>query len=63
MKETNFNDLKNNFDILCKTGNEENEAISLKLKSNRKVLILPEENFNAIQKFCITLTPQPFQNK
>lgn len=61
MKETNFNDLKNNFDVLCKTVNEENEAISLKLKSNRKVIILPEENYNAIQKFCVTLSPQPFQ--
>lgn len=61
MKETNFTDLKNNFDTLCKTVNDENQAVSLTLKSNRKVLILPEENYNAIQRFCITLSPQPFQ--
>lgn len=60
MKETNFKELKDNFDIFCKTINEENQAISLNLKSNRKVLILPEENYDAIQKFCVTLSPQLF---
>ena len=43
MRNINFTDLSENFDSVCNTVNGEKEAVTLTLKSNRKVYIMPEE--------------------
>ena len=54
MKEINFNSLKNDFDAICDQVNQDKEAVTLTLKSNRKVYIMPEESYDNIQRFVIT---------
>lgn len=59
MKEINFTTLKNNFNTICNQVNDEKEAVTLTLKSNRKVYIMPEENYDKIERFVITtLSPK-----
>ena len=53
MKNINFTDLRENFDSVCNTVNGEKEAVTLTLKSNRKVYIMPEEDYDCIQRFII----------
>ena len=38
MKEINFNSLMNDFDAICNQLNQDKEAVTLTLKSNRKVI-------------------------
>lgn len=54
MKEITFNSLKNDFDTICDQVNDNKEAVTLTLKSNRKVYIMPEENYDKIERFVIT---------
>ncbi len=54
MKEITFNTLQNDFDALCEQVNQDKEAITLTLKSNRKVYIMSEENYDNIERFVIT---------
>lgn len=56
MQEISFTSLKNDFESLCTTVNEEQESLTLTLKNNRKVYILPEEDYKNIQSFCITFS-------
>ena len=53
MRNINFTDLSENFDSVCNTVNGEKEAVTLTLKSNRKVYIMPEEDYDSIQHFII----------
>lgn len=53
MRNINFTDLSKNFDSVCNTVNGEKEAVTLTLKSNRKVYIMPEEDYDSIQHFII----------
>ena len=46
MKDISFNNLRENFDDVCNTVNGDKEAVTLTLKSNRKVYIMPEEDNN-----------------
>lgn len=54
MNEITFSSLKNDFDSICNQVNEEKEAVTLTLNSNRKVYILPEENYDSMQQFVIS---------
>lgn len=54
MKEITFTSLKNNFDEICNEVNTEKETVTLTLKSNRKVYIMPEESYDNIDRFFIT---------
>ena len=54
MKEITFTSLKNNFEAICDEVNQDKEAVTLTLKSNRKVYIMPEESYDNIQRFVIT---------
>lgn len=54
MNEINFESLTNDFDAVCNQVNDDKEVLTLTLKSNRKVYIMPEENYDSIQKFVIT---------
>lgn len=54
MKEITFTSLKNNFDEICNEVNTEKETVTLTLKSNRKVYIMPEESYDNIERFFIT---------
>lgn len=53
MKDINFSNLRENFDDVYNTVNENKEAVTLTLKSNRKVYIMPEEDYDRIQRFVI----------
>lgn len=53
MRNINFTDLRENFDDVCNEVNGEKEAVTLTLKSNRKVYIMPEESYDNIQRFII----------
>ena len=53
MRNINFTDLSENFDSVCNTVNGEKEEVTLTLKSNRKVYIMPEEDYDSIQHFII----------
>ena len=53
MRNINFTDLSENFDSVCNTVNDEKEAVTRTLKSNRKVYIMPEEDYDSIQHFII----------
>ena len=53
MRDISFSNLRENFDDVYNTVNEDKEAVTLTLKSNRKVYILPEEDYNSIQRFII----------
>lgn len=54
MNEITFTSLKDNFDTICNQVNEDNEAVTLTLKSKRKVFLMPEESYNNIQRFVVT---------
>lgn len=54
MTELSFESLKNDFDAVCNQVNEEKEAVTLTLKSNRKVYIMPEESYDQIERFVFT---------
>ena len=54
MNEISFTTLKNDFDNVCNQVNDHKEAITLTLKSNRKVYIMPEESYDNIQRFVIS---------
>lgn len=54
MNEITFSSFKNDFDTICNQVNEEKEAVTLTLKSNRKVYILPEENYDCMQHILIS---------
>lgn len=53
VKEMDFMSLKNNFDAVCDSVNDNGEAVALNLKSGRKVYIMPEENYDNISHFVI----------
>ena len=53
MRNIDFTDLRENFDSVCNTVNGEKEAVTLTLKNNRKVYIMPEEDYDNIQRFVI----------
>ncbi len=53
LKEMDFTSLKNNFNEICDEINSGSKAVSLSLKSGRKVFILPEENYNSISHFVM----------
>lgn len=53
VKEMDFVSLKNNFDAVCDDVNGNGEAVTLTLKSGRKVFIMPEENYDEISHFVI----------
>ena len=53
MRDISFNNLRENFDDVCSTVNRNKEAVTLTLKSNRKVYIMPEEDYDNIQRFII----------
>ena len=54
MKEINFESLKSDFDAVCNQVNDDKEVLTLTLKSNRKVYIMPEENYDSIKTFIVT---------
>lgn len=54
MKEITFTSLRNNFDEICNEVNTEKETVTLTLKSNRKVYIMPEESYDNIERFFVT---------
>lgn len=59
MKEINFNSLKNDFDAISDLVNQDKETVTLTLKSNRKVYIMPEESYDKVERFVITtLSPK-----
>lgn len=53
LKEMDFTTLKNNFDEICDEINKSDEAVTLTLKSGRKVFIMPEKNYNNISRYVI----------
>lgn len=64
MKEINFNSLKNDFDAICDQVNQDKEAVTLTLKNNRKVYIMPEENYDKVERFVITtLSPKTLSSR
>ena len=64
MKEITFTFLKNDFDAICDEVNQDKEAVTLTLKSNRKVYIMPEESYDNIERFVITtLSPKTLSSR
>lgn len=64
MKEITFTSLKNDFDAICDEVNQNKEAVTLTLKSNRKVYIMPEESYDNIERFVITtLSPKTLSSR
>ena len=64
MKEINFNSLKNDFDAICDQVNQDKEAVTLTLKNNRKIYIMPEENYDKVERFVITtLSPKTLSSR
>lgn len=53
MKEINFTSLKNNFEAISDQVNGNHETVTVSLKSGRKVYVMPEENYDQIQRFII----------
>lgn len=54
MNEISFTTLKNDFNNVCNQVNEGKEAVTLTLKSKRKVYIMPEESYDNIERFVIS---------
>lgn len=54
MDEVTFTTLRDNFDAICNQVNDDKEAVTLTLKSGRKVFLMPEENYNSIERIFIT---------
>ena len=64
MKEITFTSLKNDFDAICDEVNQDKEAVTLTLNSNRKVYIMPEESYDNIERFVITtLSPKTLSSR
>lgn len=57
VKDINFETLKENFDTICDEVNNNGESVALTLKNNRKVFIIPEENYNNISCFISFQNP------
>lgn len=55
-KELSFETLKNNFDQVCNEVNNGSEAMTLTLKSGRKVFLMNEESYDNISRFVIVKT-------
>ena len=55
-KELNFETLNNNFNNVCDEVNNGNEAMTLTLKSGRKVFLMNEESYDNISRFVIVKT-------
>lgn len=55
-RELDSQSLKTNFDSVCDTVNDNNEAVTLILKSGRKVIIMPEKSYDSISRFMISGT-------
>ena len=53
LNEINFETLDENFETICDEINDSKEAVTLSLKSGRKVYILPEENYNNVSHFVM----------
>lgn len=58
VRETDFTTLKDNFDELCDEINGSNEAVTLTLKSGRKVFIMPEKNYDNISRIIMVNTSE-----
>lgn len=58
VRETDFTTLKDNFDELCDEINSGNEAVTLTLKSGRKVFIMPEKNYDNISRIIMVNTSE-----
>lgn len=54
MNEVTFTSFKNDFDTICDQVNDNKETVTLTLKSNRKVYIMPEEGYDNIERFFLT---------
>lgn len=64
MNEVTFTTLRDNFDAICNQVNDDKEAVTLTLKSGRKVFLMPEENYNSIERIFITkMTVNPITSK
>ena len=57
VKDINFDTLKNNFNTICDDVNNNGTSVALTLKNNRKVFIIPEENYNNISCFISFQNP------
>jgi PHD/YefM family antitoxin component YafN of YafNO toxin-antitoxin module len=55
-KELSYTSLRDNFNDVCEQINSGNDAMTLNLKSGRKVYIVPEENYDNISKFVMINT-------
>lgn len=58
VREMDFTTLKDNFDELCDEINNGNEAVTLTLKSGRKVFIMPEKNYDNISRIIMVNTSE-----
>ncbi len=64
MDEITFTTLKDNFDSISDQVNDDKEAVTLTLKSGRKVYLMPEESYDSIGRFFITkMTLNPMASK
>lgn len=54
MNEVTFTSFKNDFDTICDQVNDNKETVTLTLKSNRKVYIMPEDGYDNIERFILT---------
>ena len=59
MNEITFASLKHNFDEICDQVNDGNETLTLTLKNNRKVFIMPEESYDKIETFFVSSISNP----
>lgn len=55
-KELNFETFQNNFSNVCDEVNSNNEAMTLTLKSGRKVFLMSEDSYDNISRFVIVKT-------
>ena len=55
-KELSFETLNNNFNDVCDEVNNGNEAMTLNLKSGRKVFLMSEDSYDNISRFVIVKT-------
>lgn len=64
MDEITFTTLNENFDSVCNQVNDDKDTVTLTLKSGRKVFLMPEENYDCIERFFITkMTVNPMASK
>lgn len=50
VREMDFTTLKNNFEEICDEINNGGDAVALSLKSGRKVFVMPEKNYAAMEQ-------------